>query len=305
MMRNLFLGLAIIGICFRFYLQFFYPAFNVDEIALGNNIKNSSFLELLYPLKLNQSAPPLYLWMQKITISISFFDFWLSIKFLSFVASSLTVFFFFKFTQKHNFAKEFVLVFLILIFNPYIVYNSLTLKQYTFDALGVVLLLYYFNSTNFKKYDYLFFLVWSLISNVGLFGCAGYLLYLFFRDYGFQNLVLFLKEKYKVFLSVLPYLLYFIWFMQQPRAAELKHYMTLYWRDSFMPFDLSIFNYLLMLFHGFWVFFFSMNEFIGIILFCVSIIGFLYLFKMKDRNSFYFQEIMLLFSVFLIHFFFG
>lgn len=300
-MRYLFVGLTLVGICFRCYLQFFDPAFNVDEIAIGNNIKELSFLELLYPLKYNQSAPPLYLWLQKATISISVVDFWMAIKLISFLASSFTLVYFYKLIQKYKYAKEFILIFLIVIFNPYIVYNSLTLKQYTFDALGIVMLLYYFDSERFKKYDFVFFLIWTLISNVGLFGCVGYLIYLFFKNYGFQNIVPFIKERYKVMLSVLPYLLYFSWFMQQPRAVELKQYMTIYWKDSFMPLDGSIFKHIFMLLHGFWVFFFSMNEFIGILLFTIAIVGFMFVLKQKNRKAFYFDEVMLLLSVFLVH----
>jgi hypothetical protein len=300
-MRNLFIGLTVLGICFRFYLQFFYPVFNVDEIAIGNNIKELTFLELLYPLKYNQSAPPLYLWLQKSTVSISLFDFWISIKILSFFASSLTLIYFYKLIKKHMYAKEFILIFLIVIVNPYIVYNSLTLKQYTFDALGIVMLLYYFDTEKFKKYDFIFFLVWSLISNVGLFGCVGYLIYLFFKNYGFQNIVPFIKERYKVMLSILPYLLYFSWFMQQPRAVELKKYMTIYWKESFMPLDASIFKHIFMQLHGFWVFFFTMNELIGILLFTTAIVGFIFVLKQKNRKAFYFDEVMLLLSVFLVH----
>ena len=58
--------LIAIGIGLRFYFQFMTPCFNDDEIMLGNNIKYRSLFQLLYPLDEFQSAPPLYLFLQKI-----------------------------------------------------------------------------------------------------------------------------------------------------------------------------------------------------------------------------------------------
>lgn len=304
-MRSLFILIMIVGVILRFYLQFIIPSFNVDEVALGVNIKDSSFVELLYPLKNNQSAPPLFLWLQKFVISISNFDFWISIKIISFIASSLTILFFFKYIVKNKYSIEFLLVYLILVFNPYILYNSLTLKQYTFDALGTVLLLYYYKTKKFKNYGFIFFLLWSLISNIGLFSCVGYLLYVFFEKYGFTKIKLYIVDNYKFIVSLIPYVIYFIWFMNQPSAVELKTYMTIYWRHSFIPLNENVFNFLLMLLHGFWVFFYSMNELIGFLLFLIATIGFLFVLKKIDKKHFFFDEVSLLLAVFTVHLIFN
>ena len=99
-MKKTYLLLLICGIVLRFTTQFIYPIFNVDEISLGNNIKHSSFIELLYPLKYGQSSPPLFLWLQKTIISISPFSFWINIKILSFVSSILGISLFYVFIKK-------------------------------------------------------------------------------------------------------------------------------------------------------------------------------------------------------------
>ncbi len=62
-MKKLLFVLLLVGVVLRVVFHFIQPAFNIDEIDLGNNIKELSFVELLYPLKSFQSAPPLYLWI--------------------------------------------------------------------------------------------------------------------------------------------------------------------------------------------------------------------------------------------------
>lgn len=304
-MKKIFILALLIGIVFRFYLQFLCPAFNVDEISLGNNIKNLNFLELLYPLSYGQSCPPLYLWIQKMIILISPFDLWISFKILSFTSSCLILLYFFKFAQKYNFSKDFILIFLILIFNPYIVYNSLTLKQYSIDLLGVIILVYSYDNKFFKKNIYIFFLIWSLISNIGLFSCVGYLAFLFFKIdkvKTVKNLKKFIISNLKTFLSIVPYTIYFLWFMQQDGALELKSYMKHYWSGSFLTFDSSILKFLVTLMHGFWVFFFSMNEIVGLSIFLISVISFFfYLLKKKQEVLYYSNEIYLLLFIFLVH----
>ena len=42
LMKNIFLFLLFSGILLRFFVQFFFPVFGVDEISLGNNIKYNS-----------------------------------------------------------------------------------------------------------------------------------------------------------------------------------------------------------------------------------------------------------------------
>lgn len=301
MTKKVLIVLFIIGIVIRLYFQFLEPTFNVDEISLGRNIKELSFHKLLYPLNYGQSAPPLYLLLQKLIIVSFPFAFWIKIKILNFACSILTLFIFYKFLSK-NTSHVSILMFSILIFNPFIINNSLTVKQYSFDLLGIILMITYCNNTYFKKNIWIFFTVWCLISNIGLFGCAGFLMFNFFSQKNWLNLrhlLFWIKKNIKIFLAPFPYIIYFIWYLNQDGASELKNYMINYWSNSFIPLNSSIFKYLLYLLHQFWISFYSAYEVWGIILFLLITSSFMYLIRKKD--ILFKKQILILLCVFLVH----
>lgn len=301
MRKHIFLVLFFIGFLLRSFLQFFNPSFNVDEISLGNNIKNSNFIELLHPLKYGQSSPPLYLWIQKIIITISPLDFWINIKILSFISSVIGIALFYVFVKKNNYNLVFLLVYGILLFNPFIVYNSLTVKQYTIDLTGVIFLLVYFKSNWFYRYNWFFFLFWGLMSNIGLFACAGFLLYNFIDSNSYVSIksgLLYLKKSIYTLLAPLPYIFYFIWYMEQKGASEMRLFMVRYWNDSFIPLDGTIFKYMLYTIHGLWIFLFNSFEIWGFFLLFLTILFFVF---SREKESLFKQEMALLLYTLLIH----
>lgn len=300
-MKKTYLLLLFSGIILRFSIQFIYPTFNGDEIALGNNIKYSNFIELLYPLKFNQSAPPLFLWLQKLIITISPLNFWINIKILSFISSSLGLLLFYIFIKKNNYKTVLLVSYIILIFNPFTIYNSLTVKQYTIDLLGILFLLVYFQSRRFQQYNWIFFLAWCLMSNIGAFACTGYLFYLFFNqktELKLNSLFEFIKKNTLTICSPLPYVVYFIWFMKQKGAAELKNFMTVYWEESFVAMNASFFKQTLFTIHGLWIFIFNAFEVWGIFLMLLMIPFFIFLNK---KNVLFKKEIGLLFYIIGVH----
>ncbi len=302
-MKRLLIILLLVGVALRIVFHFIHPAFNIDEIDLGNNIKNLSFLELLYPLENFQSAPPLYLWTQKLIVYILPFSFWFEIKILSFLASISAVYLFYKLLKKEQVNIGIaLLLFAIIVLNPFIIYNSLTVKQYGLDLVGVLFLLNFYNNPLFKKYNWIFFIVWCLISNIGLFGCAGYLLFSFFDSYKIikiKSIIGFVKSRLATFLAPIPYVIYFIWYMQQEGAQELKSFMITYWSESFIPLNEKIFKYTIYLFHQFWIYFYSAYEFWGLFL---MVLVFLLLYQIVKKRPFVFKShIYLLASIFLIH----
>ncbi|WP_343589522.1 hypothetical protein [Flavobacterium sp.] len=299
-MKKVCLFLLISGIILRFIIQFIFPAFNGDEISLGNNIKNSGFVELLYPLDSFQSAPPLYLWIQRFIVQTFPFSFWINIKILSFIFSISGLVLFYVFIKRNKFNPIFLLLFIVLIFNPFIVNNSLTVKQYTIDLTGSICLLVYFQSEKFKKYNWIFFLIWSLMSNIGLFACCGYLIYNLFKSNSFNNFGLFLKFIKNNILTILvpiPYVVYFLWFMKQKGAAELKSYMVQYWSDTFIPLNSSIFKYLIFTIHGLWTSIFNAFEIWGVFMMLLIVPFFIF----YRKQSLFKEEILLLFCVVLVH----
>ncbi|HEX8563873.1 MAG TPA: hypothetical protein VF676_12930 [Flavobacterium sp.] len=300
-MRKLLFLVVVAGIVTRFTLQFLVPFFNVDEISLGNNILRKSYLELLYPLDTFQSSPPLYLWTQKFIISTFPFDFWVNIKMLSFLSSSAGLVLFYRLIRK----QQPVLVLFALVifaFNPFLLNNSLTVKQYTLDLLGVLILLNYYKTSFFRKFGFILFAVWGLFSNIGLFSCAGFLLYRFFigtQVFNRSYITTFIKKYYLLFMAPIPYVIYFVWYMQQEGAAEMKTYMTGYWQDSFIPLNTGIFKYALYLIHGFWFNFYNGVELFGLFLLLVAL---LVVYLIIKRKAFLFkEEIGLMAAIFAVH----
>lgn len=301
MMKKVYLALLLAGVVLRVFFHFIFPTFNVDEIALGNNIKHTDYIELLYPLTSMQSAPPLYLLLQKFIISVLPFHFWINIKLLSIISSILGIVFFYLLIKKYQFKSIFLLLFIIILFNPFIVYNSLTVKQYTIDLTGVILMVYLFKSNWFLRYGWVFFVVWCLISNIGLFACAGYLIYTFFNHKSFTNynsIKLYIKNNILIFLSPLPYLVYFFWYMNQDGATQQKSYMVNYWKDSFIPLNEGFFKYSIYTIHGLWVYLLNAFEIWGILLMLLLVPFFV---NIKKKDLRFKQEILLLFSTLIVH----
>ncbi|RIA10253.1 hypothetical protein OE09_2108 [Flavobacteriaceae bacterium MAR_2010_72] len=303
MTKTIVYFILIIGIILRLIFQFVNPAFNIDEIALGDNIKKLSFIDLLYPLDHYQSAPPLYLWLQKILVVTLPFSFWIKIKLLNLLASIIGLYLFFRLlTKVSKYQIVAVLALGIFAFNPFIIYNALNVKQYGFDLLGVLTLLNLYHLPRFKTYNWVFFAFWCLMSNIGLFGCAGYLLFMFIKNqtrFTFHDLLGFVKHHFKTFLSPMPYILYFLWYLRQEGASELKTFMYAFWSDNFIPLNVDIFEYSLYFCHEIWMFFFSAFEFWGIFL---TLLLIPLLIKVIKRQPFLFKnEMLLLLCVFFFH----
>ena len=61
---------VIAGIALRFAMFLQNPPLGLDEARLALNIASRSFGELLQPLDHDQSAPPLYLWIQRVAVAL-------------------------------------------------------------------------------------------------------------------------------------------------------------------------------------------------------------------------------------------
>ena len=295
-------SIIVLGIGIRFYFQFLTPSFNVDEIALGTSIVNSPFSELFDPFPNHQSAPPLFLLVQKLaTYLIS--PLWVNLKILSFIFSSVSIILFFKLIKQRHFL--FIVVCLsVFSFNPFIIYNSLTLKQYVFDLFFILILLNSYNRN--RIFLGLFFIVFILTSNIGLFACVGYLFFDLFNYWKankpvpfFGKFISFVKKDIAIILAPLPYLIYFIYWINQPLGLEMKAYMIHYWRDSFIPLNLGFFKFSVNFIHGLYIYFLNGYELIGMTLFLFLLLGIYNLVRKQ-------LPVLILFSyVFFIHIMFN
>jgi len=259
--------IIVLGIAFRFYHQFIDWSFNGDEINLGVDILNHNFRDLFNPFQSKQSAPPLFLLLEKITSVVA--KPYISLKIISFLSSCASIFLFNR-ILKISFSKTTQIILLALFcFNPFILSNSLTLKQYSIDLMmGLLAVNYFFDRRN-SYITFLFFVVFCLVSNVGLFFSASFSIFLMVRSacYNKED-ELFNWKKLKpiipYILAPIPYLMFFVWFIYQPGAYNMKSYMVHYWNGSFMPLDLSIFKWLALQGKVIYIFFFSTYWFIGL-----------------------------------------
>lgn len=258
--------IIILGILIRIHIQFLEWSFNGDEVNLGLDIINNDFKELLYPFHNNQSAPPLFLLLEKIISHIAKPH--ISLKIISFLASCSSIFLFNRII-KNSFRPSIYLILLALFcFNPFVLSNSLTLKQYSLDLMmSLIAVNYFFWDKEYFK-TFIFFCVFCLISNVGLFFSASFVIFHLIKTIWVKRQKLFnwklVKRISPYILAPIPYLLFFIWFLNQAGASNMKNYMVNYWSGSFMPLDLSIFKWLAIQGKVIFIFFFSTYWFIGI-----------------------------------------
>ena len=118
------------------------------------------YQDLFYPFQSIQSAPPLFLFLEKFISEIA--KPYISLKILSFLSSCTSIFLFNR-ILKNSFRPAIHIILLALFcFNPFILSNSLTLKQYSLDlTLGLVAINYFFHQKGSLKHFFsIVFFVW-------------------------------------------------------------------------------------------------------------------------------------------------
>ena len=282
--RNSLIIIVLIGILIRLIYQFIWPSYNYDEIRLGINIKNRSFIQLLYPLDDNQSAPPLFLITHKLFYYIKFIPIIYRFKLFSFIVSTLILIKTYNILQtKHYHTVIKILIITCFSFSPFLVYISLALKQYGLDLLGLLFTYDLINNQKRKNTLFLIFFIWPLFSNIGLFFATAYTVIDFVKKSSFKlfKIQLSWKSLQYSFGSFL-YFLYFLWYLQQRGADQIQHYMLKYWHQNFIPFDTSISKYAASLIYQLSHLYFSSFHFIGYFsLFVFLIYGFYIFYTQK------------------------
>ena len=227
--------ILFIGFVLRFYCQFIKWTFNGDEINLAKNIIDKSYFQLLHPLDYGQSAPPLFLILQKAVFIDGHPVF--SLKILSFILSGLGLFLFFEVVRKSKYSIGYLGALAFMCCSPFVIYNTLTLKQYSFDlTLGIFSILIYHKTSKWRQL--IFFIIFCLVSNTASFFCVGILIWKIIKQCRFP-LIFERKLVYSYLpylLAPLPYVVFFVWFMNQDGASQLQSYMMQYWQNSFLPF---------------------------------------------------------------------
>lgn len=230
-----------VGIMLRIRYQFFPPVFNKDELDLLTNLSQKGFYDLLFPLDNMQSAPPLYLWLLK-ALTLLLGPDWIAFKAFSLLVSCAILVYGYLMIRRASRHPSIGILFLAaLAFNPYIVYHTMTVKPYGLDLLLVLLSTYHLRTLTASRWGVLLFGMWPFLSHAGLFygsGLAAITGLRILRGIDSRKLQPTLASidvpRIMLLLTPLPYLLYYLWFLQQPGAMELKAYMLDFWGSTFL-----------------------------------------------------------------------
>ena len=285
-----------IGIVYRFYLQFIDWSFNEDEVSLGLDILKHNYFELLKPFDSFQSAPPLFLVLQKLISNVG--PSYVSLKILSFSSSSVALIYFQKLIERSGISIITIALLLIFTFNPFVLYHSLTLKQYTFDLTFGLLAVYYFEKRQSFTATYLFFTIGCLLSNAALFFTTSFVIVIFTRNLWLLRkisllnfLQIRLKESLPFILAPIIYLGFFVWFMAHPGARETKEFMTTYWSFWFVPLNEKIFWWIGVQGYRMTFFFYSSYLLLGLIMLVGFLFGCYSMFRKGNKINLFFIKI--------------
>jgi hypothetical protein len=246
MKNRLFLYLTLlIALFLRYDLTINTPYFNWDENALLNEIESIGFLEAtlnpLNNLNFHQSAPPLFLSVVKL---ISYARNPMLYEIFTFFISVFILFIFYKILDlKSNKNTSLGILFLFLLsVNPQLLYNTTTIKQYSFDVLGYLLLykfthIIYFDE-QWKKWYTIFLAIFIFLSNI----------YLIISLVSITILILvrtnfFVRNRNLIFSFVSAIILFFVYFYNYHEHygyIEIKNFMYNFW---FKEYSLTL-NYL-------------------------------------------------------------
>ena len=285
------------GIAIRYHLQFVSWSYNVDELNLGINIVQKSFYELLFPLDRGQSAPPLFLILEKVFFYFGKPNY--SLKILPFISSCLSLFLFYKIIKDRK-QSLYLLALGFLCFSPFTISNSLALKQYSLDLslllLGFILT---YKKSNLKIL-LCFSIFFCLTSNIGSFFCISAILLIFLEKYQKECKEIEVKKILTLAAGPLLYSLYFLFFINQDGSEQLRDYMQNYWAEAFVPLNSEIFYWSLNRIKGLGFYILTSYLVIDVILLVIICIGLLSMFyKEKDDFVDFIQQNYLL--IILIH----
>lgn len=278
--------LAVVVRSFAFGLN---NIFEDDETRFLLQIMDINFLSCFLPLGGGQSAPVVFVLIEKILLHISNSS-ELILKSISYLASIISIFFFYKLSDKFFDRKYSILVALFLFAVNYrLVFFSSIVKPYSIDILIGVLCIYYLSDITISKLSN------KKLVALGITLCTLpfiSLTSLFFIGALFlKNIVYDFKNSKKTFISILPFILIFVIyyiFNLGPSKADLDLNFPNYWQDGFITFK----NIIIILVNEF-RYIFSPNT---VVLFelIIFFIGFYYCAKRKDEITQYVSFVLFL-----------
>ena len=246
MKNRLFLFFTLlIALFLRYDLTINTPYFNWDEHALLNEIESVGFFEAtlnpLNYLNFKQSGPPLFCSFVKL---ISYARNPIFYEIFTFLVSCYILFVFYQLLDLKSKKNTFlgILFLLILSVNPQLLYNSTTIKQYSFDVLGYLFLFKFVSVIYFdepwKRWYTIVLAIFVFLSNI----------YLIISLVSIITLILvrtsfFERNRNLIFSFVSAIILFFVYFYNYHKHysyIEIKNFMYNFW---FKEYSLTL-NYL-------------------------------------------------------------
>jgi len=239
-LRNLTLGMVVIGVILRLIQYSLNRSLWLDESVLALNIVNKSFLELLGPLDLIQVAPVGFIFIEK-TLVILLGNNEYILRLFPLVAGIVSLFLFY-YVARRCIPEEgaFIAVGLFSL-SGHLIYYSSEVKQYSSDVTVVLLLLMFTMYIRSKRLTNLTTVYFTFIGAIAVcfsltavfvlagFGCTLSLFSMARKDWSTNNRLL---------------IVYFIWllcfgifyFIYSPNYFANLDIHRLLWHGNFVPF---------------------------------------------------------------------
>ncbi len=139
--RRVILVAVVAGLALRLANYGAFRSLWVDEASLALNIAGRSYLQLLLPLDYNQTAPILFLWLERLAIDLGGVNEW-SLRLLPLLSGLATLVLIPRLASRVMPPPAAALGTVIAAFSPALIVYSVELKPYALDGLvGVVLTL--------------------------------------------------------------------------------------------------------------------------------------------------------------------
>ena len=284
----------LLGLLFRLKIYLFNRPLWMDECFIFNNLYGKKFMEMFGLLISKQSAPPLFLWIEK-AFYLCFGIKEQVLRFFPFICSifSIPIFYFFS---KIFLKKDISLIFASILFavNIQHIYYSQEVKQYSSDVLLFMILFIFLNKLSIKNFNIKDIIYYSIITSV--FPLLSIPSYFLIGAWVLKELIIYKTEHIKKLIVVqIPIFIMSIFYCITTIIPQHKVFIDSYtqiWQPGFLT--LNITEDIKVIFHNLY-YFFAPNNLIILIsgLICIGIILFIKEYKQKE-------VILLLLSVFFI-----
>jgi len=230
--------IGIIGIILRLKQYLANRSLWLDESALAINIKEKGFHELLQPLEFNQAAPVGFLYLEKLSSIIGGVNEF-SLRFFPLLSGLLILpVSFLLYKKLMGKTAALIGLWLIAISWPLIYYSS-EVKQYSFDVLATVSLIYsylVYSDFNNRKKAFIVLgtigIIWVWLSNISIIILVSIAIIESIQIFRLKDRTRLLYFSGIVLLWAVSFSIYFILFIYQHPSANA---MENYWAAFFAP----------------------------------------------------------------------